>query len=74
MFEGVNVLQEEEEEEDYFSTGAQSYQSMTYSRLKEKVATATNVPINQIIFNSNESLKEESKILYPYNFSIKRKY
>jgi hypothetical protein len=74
MFEGINVLQKEEEEEDYFSTGAQSYQSMTYGRLKEKMANATNVPINQITFNSNESLKDDSKILYPYNYSIKRKY
>lgn len=72
-FEGSDLLIKIENSWLGVSSGETFYEPYRYYKLKEKIANELGVPTNLLTINSNISLDNNSKVLYPFGHEIRKK-
>jgi len=70
--QGTELLKKIEESWFFRNDGETAYEPYTFIRLKEKIANELGIPNALLILNTNYHLDNNSKILYPYGYTLKK--
>lgn len=70
--EGIELLNKAEDSWFSGSNGEIYYEPYKFSKLKDKIASELGVPNQLLNINTNYPLEDNSKLLYPFGYEIKK--